>query len=252
MTTADLDGLAAGLDAADDGALVDLRPFGYRGRREAEARAIGVEGLTLCPDRAVGRDTGFLGNAACGQPGTLQAGVPSRLVLTLQLARGLGAVPREEHQVLRRKIGANPQPAQRRPEIERGAPEGLPHVASGPEAMLRRRGLERGVEVLPQQARTAGRGAGPDSVRFEQDDLDARGRERRRAGTPGKPSAHNRDGYTQSPAMSRIVGAAVARKCIKEIRDRPHARGNSTLNGAPAAQHWVCFVDRDGKRRTDA
>jgi len=148
-------------------------------------------------DRRLGED------GARVQPRAFDAGVAPRLVfaLQLQLTPGLRAARQHDH-VLRRHVGADADAPQRRREIERRAAESLPHVARRPQPVQLRRLLERGVEVLPQEPR-AGRGpARADAVRFEQDDFDAGGGERRGAGASCQPAANDRDARTDFTALS--------------------------------------------------
>ena len=84
----------------------------------------------------------------------------------------LGAVAGEHQQILRREVGADAEPPQRRGEIERRAPEALPHVARRLQTVRARRRLERSVEILAEEPGAAGGRPGADAIGFEQHDLD--------------------------------------------------------------------------------
>jgi hypothetical protein len=120
----------------------------------------------------------------------------------LPLPSRVDRAARQHDHVLRRDVGADPKAPQRRREVERGAAESLPHVARRPQAVQLRGFLERGVQVLPQQAGARRRPAGADAIRFEEDDMDAGGRERRGARASCQPAADDRDARTDFTALS--------------------------------------------------
>src|SRR5438874_7704287 len=236
----DLNELAAGAHAPDGGFLMETRAACRRRDCQANTGSVRIERFAARPDSAVRRNGGFRAEGSRIQPGRLDAGFASDLMLTLKATRGVRAIAREHEEVLRNEIGANVQPAERGGEVQRRAPEPLPHVPGSAKPMLCGRFLKPGVEVLPQQpfARSGGRGADP--IGFDEHDRNTGSRKRRSAGTAGQAATDDSHACPNIAAMSRIAGTAAPGERIEEVREGPHATWNSNLNRR-APVHAVCY-----------
>ncbi len=202
----DLHALAAGADARDGGALEDQRPppHGFGGQAEGGAVRID-EGVPRRPDRADALEPGLLPEPRGRQPRTLDACrahgrqlAPQPLVVAVAQAdaqRGIG------HQ-----LAADPEPPDRRPEIQAGAPERLPQVARDAETVPLLQLAERHRRLEPQQARARRRSALADAVRLDERDADAGRREHVGGRAAGEAAADDRHLHVQFTAVTRIRG----------------------------------------------